>query len=95
MLLYSSAVNSGKLKADLKPIVADVFIIAVPTPFHEGYVPNVDYIVSATKAIAPFVKEGDIVILESTSPVGTTDMMEDVLKAEGVDTSKLLHCPLS
>ena len=75
-----SAVNSGKLKADLKPIVADVFIIAVPTPFHEGYVPNVDYIVSATKAIAPFVKEGDIVILESTSPVGTTDMMEDVLK---------------
>ena len=49
----SSAVKSGQLKADLKPIVADVFIIAVPTPFHEGYVPNVDYIVSATKAIVP------------------------------------------
>ena len=74
-----SAANSGKLKADLKPAEADVFIIAVPTPFHEGFVPNVDYIVSATKAIAPYVKEGDIVILESTSPVGTTDMMEDVL----------------
>ncbi len=90
-----SAVNSGKLKADLKPTEADVFIIAVPTPFHEGYIPNVDYIVSATKAIAPFVKEGNIVILESTSPVGTTDMMEDVLKEEGVDTSKLYiaHCP--
>ena len=90
-----SAVQSGMLQADLKPVEADVFIIAVPTPFHEGYVPNVDYIVSATKAIAPFVKEGDIVILESTSPVGTTDMMEDVLKEEGVDTSKLFiaHCP--
>ena len=74
-----SAVNSGKLKADLKPIEADVFIIAVPTPFHEGYVPNIDYVVSATQAIAPYLKEGDIVILESTSPVGTTDKVEEVL----------------
>jgi len=90
-----SAVNSGKLKADLKPCEADVFIIAVPTPFHEGFVPNVDYVVSATKAIAPFVKENDIVILESTSPVGTTDKVEEVLGSEGVDTSKLFiaHCP--
>jgi UDP-N-acetyl-D-mannosaminuronic acid dehydrogenase len=90
-----SAVNSGNLKASLTPTTADVFIIAVPTPFHEGYVPNVDYVVSATKAIAPFVKEGDIVILESTSPVGTTDRVEDVLKESGVDTSKLFiaHCP--
>jgi len=90
-----SAVNSGHLKADLKPVESDVFIIAVPTPFHEGYVPNIDYVVSATKAIAPYVKEGNIVILESTSPVGTTDKVEDVLKEEGVDTSKLFiaHCP--
>ena len=90
-----SAVNSGKLKADTKPAQADVFILAVPTPFHEGFVPNIDYIVSATKAIAPYVKENDIVILESTSPVGTTDKVEDVLKENGVDTSKLFiaHCP--
>jgi len=90
-----AAVNSGKLKADLKPMEADVFIIAVPTPFHEGYVPNIDYVVSATKAIVPYVKEGNIIILESTSPVGTTDKVEDVLKAEGIDTSKLFiaHCP--
>ena len=90
-----SAVNSGNLKADLKPDYADVFIIAVPTPFHEGYVPNIDYVVSATKAIAPFVKEGNIVILESTSPVGTTDLVEDTLKELDVDTSKLYiaHCP--
>jgi UDP-N-acetyl-D-mannosaminuronic acid dehydrogenase len=90
-----AAVNSGNLKADTQPIEADVFIVAVPTPFHEGFVPNIDYIVSATKAIAPYVKENDIIILESTSPVGTTDMMERVLKESGVDTSKiyLAHCP--
>ena len=74
-----SAVNSGKLIADTKPVEADIFIIAVPTPFHEGYVPNIDYVVSATKSIAPYIKEGDIVILESTSPVGTTDKVEEVL----------------
>lgn len=90
-----SAINSGKLKASLLPDVADVFIIAVPTPFHEGYVPNVDYVVSATKAISPYVKDGDIVILESTSPVGTTELVEETLRAENVDTNKLYisHCP--
>jgi len=90
-----AAVNSGKLKAGTKPAKADVFIIAVPTPFHDGFVPNIDYVVSATKAIAPYVQEGNIVILESTSPVGTTDTVEDTLKVAGVDTSKLYvaHCP--
>ncbi|WP_348653204.1 UDP-N-acetyl-D-mannosamine dehydrogenase [uncultured Sulfurimonas sp.] len=89
------AVSSGKLKASLNPCEADVFIIAVPTPFHEGFVPNIDYVLSATKAIVPFVKENDVVILESTSPVGTTDKVEGVLIAEGIDTSKLYiaHCP--
>ena len=77
-----AAVNSGKLKADTEPAEADVFIIAVPTPFHEGYVPNIDYVISATKSIAPYVKAGDIVILESTSPVGTTDKVAEVLAEE-------------
>ncbi len=90
-----SAVNSGNLVASTKPDVADVFIVAVPTPFKDGHVPNVDYIISATKGIAPFVKEGNIVILESTSPVGTTDLMEQTLKDEGVDTTHIhfAHCP--
>ena len=90
-----AAINSGKLKADLKPTEADIFIIAVPTPFHEGFIPNIDYVLSATKAIVPYVKEGDIVILESTSPVGTTDKVEDVLQKSEIDTSKLYiaHCP--
>jgi UDP-N-acetyl-D-mannosaminuronic acid dehydrogenase len=90
-----SAVNSGKLKASLLPVVADIFIIAVPTPFHEGYIPNVDYVISASKAISSYVKEGDIVILESTSPVGTTELVEETLRDEKVDTNKLYisHCP--
>lgn len=90
-----SAVNSGNLKADSTPESADVFIIAVPTPFHEGYVPNIDYVVAASQAIAPYVKEGNIIILESTSPVGTTEKVEEVLKQEGIDTSTIYvaHCP--
>ena len=90
-----SAVSSGALVADLKPVEADVFIIAVPTPFHKGYVPNIDYVVSATESIAPYVKEGNIVILESTSPVGTTDKVAEVLAENGIDTSKVhvAHCP--
>lgn len=90
-----AAVKSGKLKASIEPDYADVFIIAVPTPFHDGFVPNIDYVVSATKAIAPYVKDGNMVILESTSPVGTTDKVEETLKENGVDTSKLhiAHCP--
>jgi len=90
-----AAVNSGNLKADTKPAHADVFIIAVPTPFHEGYVPNIDYVISATNAIAPYLKDGNIVILESTSPVGTTELVEKTLQEANVDTSKLYiaHCP--
>jgi len=98
-IFVKSAVNSGKLKADTKPAKADVFIIAVPTPFHKsGYdipTPNIDYVISATKSIAPYVKEGNLIILESTSPVGTTEKIKEVLEKEGVETSKIYiaHCP--
>lgn len=90
-----SAVMSGKLKADFKPATADIFIIAVPTPFHEGYVPNIDYVIAATKSIIPFLQPGNIIILESTSPIGTTDKIAEVLMAEKVDVSTLFiaHCP--
>ena len=90
-----SAVNSGNLIADTKPKKSDIFIIAVPTPFHEGYVPNIDYVLSATEAIAPYIEEGNIVILESTSPVGTTHKVAEVLASKGVDINKVhvAHCP--
>lgn len=90
-----SAVNSGNLVANTVASEADVFIVAVPTPFKDGFVPNIDYIISATRGLASFVKPGNIVILESTSPVGTTDIMEQTLKDEGIDTSEIYfaHCP--
>ena len=93
--LVKKSVESGNLKADVKPDFADVFIIAVPTPFRDGYVPNIDYVLSASRAIAPFIKEGNIVILESTSPVGTTEKIGQILKDSGVDISKIhiAHCP--
>lgn len=89
------AVSSGRLLCSTTPVEADVYIIAVPTPFHEGHVPNVDYIVAAAKSIAPFVKPGNIVVLESTSPIGATLDLAKTLEGEGVDTSKvhIAHCP--
>ena len=91
----SSATKSESLIADIKPTEADIFIIAVPTPFHEGHIPNIDYVIAATESIAPYVKEGNIVILESTSPVGTTEKVAEVLEATGVDIKKVFvaHCP--
>ena len=72
--------------------------ICVPTPFHTDAglpKPNVDYIIEAAESISPHVKNGDIVILESTSPVGTTEMIRDVLQKNGVDTSAIIivYCP--
>lgn len=89
------AVESGNLKADTKPNFADVFIIAVPTPFHKGFIPNIDYVISAAESIAPYIKDGNIVVLESTSPVGTTEKIGEILKNKGVDISKIYiaHCP--
>lgn len=90
-----ASVNSGMLKASLSPDYADIFIIAVPTPFHDGFVPNVDYVVSATRTISSYLKDGNIVILESTSPVGTTELVQSTLKEMGVETKNLYisHCP--
>ena len=89
------AVKEKCLHASLTPSESDIFIIAVPTPFHEGYTPNIDYIISATKMIAPFIKKNNIVILESTSPVGTTEKIEQILKEEGINTKDIYisHCP--
>ncbi|SER75216.1 UDP-N-acetyl-D-mannosaminuronic acid dehydrogenase [Vreelandella subterranea] len=90
-----SAVHSGRLKASLRPEAADIFILAVPTPFHEGFVPNIDYVLAAAAVIAPVVKAGDLVILESTSPVGTTEKVAEVLRQGGVNTDAvhIAHCP--
>ena len=93
-----SAVTAGRLKAFTSPQAGDVYMICVPTPFHEGDAipkPNIDFVLTATRSIASYVKAGDMVILESTSPVGTTQRMAEVLSEAGVDVSSIYiaYCP--
>lgn len=93
-----SAVTAGRLRASTMPQAGDVYMICVPTPFHEGGEipqPNIDYVLAATRSIAPFVKPGDLVILESTSPVGTTEKIQTVLSEAGVKVKEvhIAYCP--
>lgn len=74
-MLVHAAVAQGYLRATTVPEPADAFLIAVPTPFLEGFRPDLSYIEAASRAIAPVLKAGDLVILESTSPVGATEAM--------------------
>ncbi|ELU1217160.1 UDP-N-acetyl-D-mannosamine dehydrogenase [Campylobacter jejuni] len=104
-ILVHMVVNDGYLKATTLPEEADAFIIAVPTPFKgDNHEPNLDYIEMASKAIAKVLKKGNLVILESTSPVGITEQMAKWLAEERSDLSfphqcgevsdiKIAHCP--
>jgi len=75
--LVEKAVSEGKLKASLKPIEAEIFVIAVPTPFKGNYDPDLAYVESATRMIIPFLRESNLIILESTSPVGSTRKIQE------------------
>ncbi len=68
-------VATGEISASLRPVPGDVFIIAVPTPFTGGYKPDLSYVEAATRAIAPVLKKGNLVIVESTIPVGATELV--------------------
>lgn len=72
-MLVQAAVTTGKLKASLTPEPAEAFMIAVPTPFKENKTPDLSYIKAALENIAPVIAKGNLIVLESTSPVGTTD----------------------
>jgi UDP-N-acetyl-D-mannosaminuronic acid dehydrogenase len=74
-MLLRAATTLGKLRAASQPEPADAFLIAVPTPFKEDRSPDLDYIDAAADAIAPVLASGNVVILESTSPVGTTERL--------------------
>lgn len=78
-MIVQAAVTQGYLRATTKPEPADAFLIAVPTPFKGDHEPDLSYVEAAAKSIAPVLKKGDLVILESTSPVGTTEQMADWL----------------
>ena len=77
--LVSGVVSRGLLTASTEAAPADVFVIAVPTPFADDHQPDIDYVLAAARGIAPVLKAGDTVILESTSPVGTTERVRDLL----------------
>lgn len=99
-VLVRSAVNSGNLRASLSPSEGDTFILAVPTPFREEAgnpkAPDLSYVEAAARAIAPCLREDNLVILESTSPVGTTEFVEQVileLRPELTGKLHFAHCP--
>ncbi|MDE5832961.1 MAG: UDP-N-acetyl-D-mannosamine dehydrogenase [Desulfovibrio sp.] len=83
--ILKKAVDDGKLSAGKEPEEADAFIIAVPTPFKEGHKPDLSYIKAAAKSMAPVLRKGNVVILESTSPVGATEQLAEWLAAERPD----------
>lgn len=103
-MVVHAAVTEGYLRATITPEPADAFLIAVPTPFKGDHEPDLSYIESASKAIAPVLKKGDLVILESTSPVGATEQMAAWLAEARPDLSfpqthgedsdiRVAHCP--
>ncbi|MFJ7977708.1 nucleotide sugar dehydrogenase [Peribacillus sp. NPDC096379] len=95
--LVKEVVATGKLRASVTAEKADVFIIAVPTPIHEDFSANVDYVIHATKGIVPFLEKGSVVIVESTIPPRTMDdVVAPIIKEAGFDPLKdvyLAHCP--
>lgn len=94
--LVHNVVKRGTLKATTKPITADVYLIAVPTPFKEDKVPNLSYVQKAIEAIVPVLEKGALIILESTSPIGTTEWMQKLVyeyRPELKDNIYLAYCP--
>lgn len=78
-ILVRGVVTTGNLKAYTEPAEADIFMICVPTPLTDENKPQLDYIRSATKSMLPFLRKGNLVILESTSPPGTTELIESIV----------------
>lgn len=94
--LLKKAVASKSLVASTTPFESDVYLIVVPTPFKAKHEPDISYVESATKAVIPLLKEGDLFIIESTSPVGTTEKMAELIFAERPELKGRIHiayCP--
>jgi UDP-N-acetyl-D-mannosaminuronic acid dehydrogenase len=94
--LCKEVISSGHLKAALQPEESDVYLIVVPTPFKGDHEPDISYVEAATRTVVPFLKEGDLFIIESTSPVGTTEKMEKLIftsRPELKDKLYIAYCP--
>lgn len=95
-ITVATAVKEGFLKADTKPVEADVYLIVVPTPFKGKNQPDISFVEAATKAILPLLKENDLYIIESTSPIGTTEKMMNLIyteRPELKDKLYIAYCP--
>ena len=94
--IVSEAVSKGFFKASTKPASADVYLIVVPTPFKENREPDISFVETATKGIIPLLKKGDLFIIESTSPIGTTEKMQKLILAARPELAGAIHiayCP--
>ncbi|MCB0761379.1 MAG: UDP-N-acetyl-D-mannosamine dehydrogenase [Flavobacteriales bacterium] len=94
--LVKNCVERGYLVADTQPCEAGTYLIAVPTPFKGNYEPDISFVLSATEMLCPKLKEGDLVILESTSPVGTTERMAEFIferRPELKGALYIAYCP--
>ena len=94
--IVSKAVSNGFFKASTKPTSADVYLIVVPTPFKGNHEPDISFVEAATKGIVPLFKKGNLYIIESTSPIGTTEKMQELIYAarpELKDEIYIAYCP--
>ena len=94
--LLKKAVASKSLVASTTPVESDVYLIVVPTPFKAKHEPDISYVESATKTVIPLLKEGDLFIIESTSPVGTTEKMAELIFSVRPELKGRIHiayCP--
>lgn len=94
--MLQEVVKSGKLHASTTPEVSDAYFMVVPTPFKGNHEPDVSYVEAATHAVIPFLKEGDLYVIESTSPVGTTEQMSKIIFDERPELKGkifIAYCP--
>jgi UDP-N-acetyl-D-mannosaminuronic acid dehydrogenase len=94
--LCRRVVDKGTLTAQAEPRESDVYLIVVPTPFTGDHEPDISYVEAATRSVLPYLKEGDLYIIESTSPVGTTEKMADLIfseRPELKDKLAIAYCP--
>lgn len=94
--MLQEVVKDGKLHASSKPEVSDAYFMVVPTPFKGDHEPDVSYVEAATRAVIPYLKEGDLYVIESTSPIGTTEMMANIIfseRPELKDKIYIAYCP--
>ena len=94
--IVSKAVSNGFFKASIKPSSANVYLIVVPTPFKGNHEPDISFVEAATKGVIPLLKKGDLFIIESTSPIGTTEKMQKLIYAARPELKKdifIAYCP--